>query len=100
MGHGCVSAALLLDCTGAAYATDTYELNTSVLTIPSLAIGSATYSTVAITGLTLANVVAIDNNGTPNGSEDGYVPATALLTIPVQGSDGHLYGTTVDGDAV
>ena len=76
-----VTAALLfLVCATAAYGADTYI--GGVLTMPSLAIGSATYANVVISPITRSDVLAYTMGGTPNGSEDSYDPGTARLTIP------------------
>lgn len=63
----------LLACAdGAHAASDAYSTSTQTLTIPSLAIGTATYS-LSITGITLADVVSV-GTGTPNGTGDTYTP--------------------------
>ncbi len=80
-----LSAALLfLVCANAAYGADTYSNIASppTLTIPLLEIGSATYSTVKIPGLTVGDIVGIDNNGIPEGSKDSYTPSSQRLFIP------------------
>ena len=77
---------LLLLCAAEAYAYDTYSTQgaTPTLTIPTLAIGGASFSRVVISGLTVADVVppAPGFGGTPNGSEDTYDPATQTLFVP------------------
>lgn len=77
-----VAALLLVFCAAEAYGADSYSTSAFTLTIPSLVIGSATYSTVNITGLNISDIVAIENNGTPGGNEDTYVPANETLFIP------------------
>ena len=74
------AALSLVFCAGAAEAADTYS--GGVLTLSSLAIGSATYSNVVISPITLGDVVSFTPGGTPNGSVDTYNPGTARLTIP------------------
>jgi uncharacterized repeat protein (TIGR03803 family) len=74
------AALLFLFCATAAYGADTYS--GGVLTMPSLAIGSATYSNVVINPITLNDVLAYTLGGTPSGSGDSYDPGTAQLTIP------------------
>ncbi len=76
-----IAAALFFPvCATATYGADTYS--GGVLTIPSLAIGAATYSNVVISPITLNDVLSYTVGGTPNGSEDSYDPETAELTIP------------------
>ncbi len=74
------AALLYLACASAAFGADTYK--GGVLTLPTLAIGSATYSTVVINPIALSDVVAFTVGGTPSGSEDRYDPGTARLIIP------------------
>src|ERR1039457_3645880 len=79
-----LAALLVLFCAAEAQGFDSYS-NIAVpptLTIPSLGIGSATYSTVMIPGITIGDVVGIDNNGIPAGSEDTYTPSNQHLFIP------------------
>jgi hypothetical protein len=78
------TALLFMVCAAEAYGFDSYSNIAAppTLTIPSLGIGSATYSTVTIPGLTIGDVVGIDNNGTPQGREDTYTPSNQHLFIP------------------
>src|ERR1035438_1215912 len=82
------AAVLFLVCSAAAYA-DTYS--GGLLSMPSLAIGSATYSTVVISPISLSDVLAYTVGGTPSGSEDSYDPASARLTIPTITVGGTTY---------
>lgn len=54
------------------------------LTVPSLAIGTASYSDVIVT---VANLVSGPSGTSPNGSTASYNPANRLMTIP-DGFDG------------
>jgi hypothetical protein len=67
---------LFLPCAFAVYGADSY--NGTYLTIPSVVIGSATYSDVVVTPGRVLNV----GGGAPNGSVDTYNPANSQLTIP------------------
>jgi hypothetical protein len=57
---------------------DSYNESTRRLTIPTLAIGSATYSNVVVT---VAGIVSGPSGSTPNGAVDSYDPETAQLTV-------------------
>jgi hypothetical protein len=72
-----ITALLFLVCTGEAWGTDSY--NGAELTIPSVTIGSATFSNMVVT---VGSIVTLPSGTAPNGSMDNYVPATNLLTIP------------------
>jgi hypothetical protein len=77
-----MTALVWLGCTAVASGADTYDLSSQQLTIPTLTIGSATYSNVMVSPITLNDVLAYTVGGTPNGSEDSYDPGTAQLSIP------------------
>jgi uncharacterized repeat protein (TIGR03803 family) len=70
------AAQLLLVGSGAVLGEDTY--NGTELSIPSVGIGSATYSNMVVTP---ASIVAVQG-GKANGSADSYNPANNQLTIP------------------
>jgi uncharacterized repeat protein (TIGR03803 family) len=70
-------ALLLLAATFVAHGEDTY--NGSQLSIPTLVIGSATYTNVVVTPLSIVSV----QMGTALGTEDSYNPANNQLTIPI-----------------
>jgi hypothetical protein len=79
--HQVRSIILILLClvgTAEAYGSDTYNSATNQLTIPSVIIGSATYSNMVVT---VGGVVTVAG-GTPSGIQDVYNPATNQLTIP------------------
>ena len=58
--------------------TDTYDAANRRLTIPALAIGSATYSNVVVT---VGNIISGPTGTTPNGGEDSYDPGTKQATL-------------------
>jgi hypothetical protein len=62
----------------AAYAGDSYDPSTHLLSIPSVLIGSATYSNMVVT----PDSILCLQGGTPNGSEDTYYPNDSQLFIP------------------
>ncbi len=66
---------LLLVCAGAARASDTYSAGQ--LSIPSVGIGSATYSNLVVTPDIILSVMG----GAPRGGEDSYDPASKELSI-------------------
>ena len=74
---------LLLLCAAESQA-DTYSTAPPTLTIPSLAIGGATFSNVVIHGLSVADVIAPAPvlGGTPSGSVDSYNAVSQALFIP------------------
>jgi uncharacterized repeat protein (TIGR03803 family) len=77
----CISfAATLLLLFGAmqARAADIYDSANKQLSIPVVAIGSATYSNMLVT---VASIVSGPSGATPNGAEDSYDPGTNELTI-------------------
>jgi hypothetical protein len=57
---------------------DTYVPSTKTLTIPTLAIGGATFSDVVLTS---PGIVTPPSGTGPNGSEDSYDPASNRLTV-------------------
>jgi uncharacterized repeat protein (TIGR03803 family) len=75
--RSCATALLLLTC-GAAYGTDTYNIASRQLSIPSVAIGAATYSNVLVT---VGAIISGPSGSTPKGSEDRYDPGNNQLTV-------------------
>jgi YVTN family beta-propeller protein len=74
-----VSAALLFLTFGVqAYAADSYDTGNKQLTMPSVAIGAATYSNMVVT---VGSIVSGPTGSTAYGSEDNYNPATNELTV-------------------
>jgi uncharacterized repeat protein (TIGR03803 family) len=74
-----IAAALVsLFCAAAAYGTDSYNPATHQLTMPSVAIGHATYSNMVVA---LGSIVSGPSGTTPAGSQDTYNPGTNRLTI-------------------
>ena len=61
------SALLLLTCAAAAQGADSYNPSNKQLTIPSIAIGSTTYSNMVVT---VRNIVSGPIGTAPSGSED------------------------------
>ena len=59
-------------------APDSYNVSTRSLTCPTLAIGSATYTDVAVT---VGNIVTLPSGSAPSGSEDSYDPGSGYLTV-------------------
>jgi hypothetical protein len=57
---------------------DSYDPSTGTVTIPTLAIGGATYSDVV---LAVAGLVSGPSGTSPNGSEDSYDPESNQLTV-------------------
>jgi uncharacterized repeat protein (TIGR03803 family) len=80
---------LLLVASFMAHGEDTY--NGSQLTIPTLVIGSATYTNVVVTPATIVSV----QMGTAVGTEDSYNPANNQLTIPIVFYGGTTYTNVV-----
>jgi hypothetical protein len=74
-----ITALLLLACTAGAWATDTYSPANHQLTIPTVAIGNATYSSMVVT---VGSILSDPTGISPNGSEDRYNPANQQLTVP------------------
>jgi hypothetical protein len=66
-------------CHADAQAADTYSAATATLSIPSLRIGSATYSDVVLTS---GRVLKGPSATTPNNTQDTYNPANQQLLIP------------------
>jgi hypothetical protein len=75
----------------AADAGDSYDSSNNQLTIPSVVIGSATYSNVVVT---VGSVVSVQL-GPPNGSGDTYTPSNKQLAIPSVMAFGHTYTNVV-----
>jgi hypothetical protein len=73
------SVLALLVIVSEAYAVDTYNPLSKQLTIPSLAIGSTTYTDMVIT---VGSIVSGPTGTTPLGSGDTYNPASNQLTVP------------------
>jgi hypothetical protein len=73
-----LAAVLSLAGAATAYATDTYNTSTHVLTIPKVAIGAATYSNMIVN---VGTIVSPPSGTSPNSSEDSYDPASGQLTV-------------------
>jgi len=86
------AAVSLLVCATTAHA-DSY--GGGVLTIPSLVIGNGTYSSVAISPITVGDVLSYTPGGTANGSADSYDPVSGQLTIPAITVGGNTYTDVV-----
>ena len=69
---------LMLACAGAAYATDSYNPSNKQLTMPSVAIGSATYSNMVVT---VGGILFGPSGTTANGPVDVYNPQNNQLTV-------------------
>lgn len=83
------AALLLLAGCASALGEDTY--NGTELSIPSMQIGSGTYSNVVVTPLKILAVYG----GQPNGSGDTYSPVNNQLTIPAVFYNGTTYTNVV-----
>ena len=59
-------------------APDSYNLSTHLLTVPTLGIGSATYSNVSVA---VESIITSPSGSSPNGTEDTYDPASGYLTV-------------------
>jgi uncharacterized repeat protein (TIGR03803 family) len=79
------SALLFLSCSAAVHASDTF--NGSQLTIPAVAIGSATFSNMVVTPKSILSV----KGGATIGTEDIYYPANNELFIPSVVFGGNTY---------
>lgn len=73
------AALLFLGATTVTFAADTFS--GGVLTLPSLAIGNATYANVVISPISLADVLAYTRGGAAGAGGDSYDPAASQLTI-------------------
>jgi 6-phosphogluconolactonase (cycloisomerase 2 family) len=73
------AAVLLLIWAFPTHATDLYDAAGKVLTIPTLEIGSATYSDVKVT---VGKIVTLPSGSFPNDSVDRYDPVSGQLTVP------------------
>jgi hypothetical protein len=73
------SVLALLVIVSEAYAVDTYNPLSKQLTIPSVAIGSTTYTDMVIT---VGSIVSGPTGTTPLGSGDTYNPASNQLAVP------------------
>jgi hypothetical protein len=72
-----LTALLLLVCASEVYGVDTYSAGK--LTIPTVTIGNATYSNVAVA---VADILSGPLSAAPYGSADSYNPVTNQLTVP------------------
>lgn len=73
------AALLLIFCATATYGADTYDPLSRQLSIPSVAVGSASYTNMV---LTVLNIVSGPVGTFPYGSQDTYDPVTNNLTVP------------------
>jgi uncharacterized repeat protein (TIGR03803 family) len=69
---------LVLISAAAAHAADTFNLSNRQLSIPSIAIGTATYTNMVVT---VGEIVTAPSGSSANGSQDSYDPQTNLLTV-------------------
>lgn len=69
---------LLIFMAASAHAADTYTPSNKQLRIPSVVIGSATYTNMLVM---VGNIVSGPSGSTANGSEDSYDPRTNRLTV-------------------
>ena len=83
-----IAALLLLLCAFQAYGADTFSAGQ--LSIPSVAIGAATYYDMLVT---VSNPII--QGGAPNGSQDTYDPVSKRLMIPSVTSNGTTYTNVV-----
>jgi uncharacterized repeat protein (TIGR03803 family) len=63
-----------------ASASDSYDPSSGRLTIPTMTIGSATYSNVVVT---IAGLVSGPTGTVPNQPRDSYDPASREITVPI-----------------
>jgi hypothetical protein len=85
-------AALPLGCMAAAHGADTYNPSNQQLSIPSVAIGSATYSNMVIT---VGNIVSRPVGTSAYGGEDSYDPVSNQLTVRSVTANGVAYFNAV-----
>jgi len=71
---------------------DTFNPATRQLTIPSVAIGSATYADMAVI---VGDIVSGPTGSSPKGTEDSYDPASRRLSIPAVMVGGKSYFNVV-----
>ena len=82
IGTNPVAAAVLgLAVTNPSFGADTYNPTTRQLTVPSISIGSATYTNVLISPISVSDVLAYTLGGTPGSVGDTYDPVTGRLSI-------------------
>ncbi len=74
-----MGALMLLVCAGEAHGTDSYNPSTNQLSIPSVAIGSASYSNMVVTA---GELVSGPTGTSPNASQDTFNPVNSELTAP------------------
>jgi uncharacterized repeat protein (TIGR03803 family) len=72
------TAVVMLAFAAVAYGADSYNPATRQITIPSVAIGHATYSNMIVA---FGSIVSGPSGSTPAGSEDTYNPGTNQLTM-------------------
>ncbi len=82
-------ALLFLVCVHQAHGADTYS--GGQLSIPAVAVGSATFTNMVVTPLSIIRV----QGGTANGNEDTYDPTSNQLTIPAVVYEGTTYTNVV-----
>ena len=76
----------------AANATDTYDLATRQLSIPSVTIGSATYTNMVVT---VGGIVTPPSGTSPASPQDSYNPVNGELTVPAVTVNGTIYYNAV-----
>jgi uncharacterized repeat protein (TIGR03803 family) len=86
------TAMLLLSCAAQASAPDGYNPATKALTMPTLAIGSASYSNVIVT---VGGIVTPPSGTSANGSVDRYDPGSGDLTVQSVSFNNHTYYNVV-----
>ncbi len=91
--HAGYLASALLFLVGAteAYGSDSYDSSNNELTIPSVLIGSATYTNVVVN---VGSIVSVQM-GAPSGSVDTYTPSNQQLAIPSVMAFGTTYTNAV-----
>jgi len=85
-----VATLLLLGCAFGAWGTDSYD--GASLTIPSVTVGSATYSNMVVT---VGSIVSGPSGTAPDASQDSYDPASNRLTVPAVTLGGRTYYNVV-----
>ena len=71
-------AAILLLCSSASWAVDSYDPGTRQLRMPSVAIGAATFTDMVVQ---VGGIVSGPSGSGPKGSEDRYDPIAQQLTV-------------------
>lgn len=93
-----ITALLLAICAAGAHATDSYDPATKLVTMPSVVVGNATFSEVAV----IAGAMVSGPAGTaPNQHSDSYDPATGQLSLAAVTVDRRtVYNTVITAGLV